>query len=410
MLSGRIGPAPMTQAPVVAAIDMGYGHLRPAAALADHLGTQVLEMDRPPLGHDRDRAFWNPVRSLYEPLTRLSQIPAIGLPLRPILNTITSIPPLWPSRDLSGPTQGTRMMKKAAEIGVGRKLAEHLRETSAPLLSTFYAAPILAELHGAERLHCVITDSDVNRIWAPPESKETRITYYAPTDPARRRIASYGVPLSRIRVTGFPLPGELVGPDRAALKRNFRARMERISRKGRPPLVVFAVGGAGAQVPLAKSVIRGLTKQILEGNLRLAMVAGRRADVAAALRSAFAAQDLTGHPGAELLYESDIYVYFRRFNELLARADVLWSKPSELTFFSALGLPFIAAPPVGAHETYNLRWATDRGAALPQHDPAVAGDWLLEWLEDGVLASAAEAGMCLPQMGLYEIVDQVENA
>ena len=47
---------------------------------------------------------------------------------------------------------------------------------------------------------------------------------------------------------------------------------------------------------------------------------------------------------------------------------------------------------------------------LPQHSPAVAGDWLLQWVEDGVLASAAEAGMCLPQMGLYEIADQVENA
>src|SRR5436190_8878124 len=240
----------MTRAPVIAAIDMGYGHLRPAAALADHLGTEVLEMDRTPLGLTRDRAFWKPVRNLYEPLTRLSQVPAVGLPLRTILNTITAIPPLWPSRDLSGPTQGTRWMRQAAKMGVGRKLAEHLRETSAALLSTFYAAPILAELHGAERLHCVVTDSDVNRVWAPPNSKDTRITYYAPTDAARRRIASYGVPASRIRVTGYPLPGELVGKDRAALKRNFRARMERIGRNGKAPLVVFAVGGAGAQVPL----------------------------------------------------------------------------------------------------------------------------------------------------------------
>src|SRR6266446_2495723 len=105
---------------VVAAIDMGYGHLRPAAALADHLGTEVLQMDQPPLGHARDRAFWNPVRTLYEPLTRLSQMPAIGLPLRTLLNTITAIPPLWPFRDLSGPSQGTRWMRKAAKIGVGR--------------------------------------------------------------------------------------------------------------------------------------------------------------------------------------------------------------------------------------------------------------------------------------------------
>ena len=399
----------MTGAPVVAAIDMGYGHLRPAAALADHLGTQVLEIDRPPLGHARDRAFWKPVRNLYEPLTRLSQLPGIGLPLRPLVNAITAIPPLWPARDLSGPTQGTRWMRKAADIGVGRRLAEHLRETSAPLLATFYAAPILAELHGAGRLHCVVTDSDVNRVWAPPDARSTNITYFAPTDAARRRMESYGVPRARVRVTGYPLPGELVGRDRSTLKRNFRARMERIGRPGKAPLIVFAVGGAGAQVPLAKNVIVGLKKRILEGALRLAVVAGRRPDVASALSSALSAHGLLGHPGAELLYDRDVFVYFRRFNDLLARADALWSKPSELVFFAALGLPFIAAPPVGAHEICNLRWATDRGAALPQHDPAVAGDWLLEWVEDGVLASAAEAGMCLPQTGLYEIADQVEN-
>jgi len=301
-------------------------------------------------------------------------------------------------------------MRKAAEIGVGKRLAEHLRETSAPLLATFYAAAILAEMHGAERLHCVITDSDVNRVWAPPDSRDTRITYYAPTDSARRRVASYGVPASRIRVTGYPLPGELVGRDRSALKRNFRARMERIGRNGKAPLVVFAVGGAGAQVPLAKTVIAGMKRQILDGSLRLALVAGRRPDVASALGAALSAQGLTGHAGAELLYEKDVFAYFRRFNELLARADVLWSKPSELTFFAALGLPFIAAPAVGAHEECNLRWATDRGAALPQHDPEVAGDWLLERAEDGVLAGAAEAGMCLLQMGLYDIADQLENA
>src|SRR5712671_5567368 len=214
---------------VVAAIDMGYGHLRPAAALADHLGTEVLQMDLPPLGHARDRAFWNPVRTLYEPLTRLSQMPGIGFPLRTLLNTITAIPPLWPFRDLSGPSQGTRWMRKAAKIGVGRKLAEHLRETSAPLLATFYAAPILAELHGAERLHCVVTDSDVNRVWAPPHPAQSRIRYYVPSEPARRRIESYGVSPDRIRLTGFPLPHDLVGGrDKSALKRNLAGRLGRI--------------------------------------------------------------------------------------------------------------------------------------------------------------------------------------
>ena len=401
--------APM-QTPVVAAIDMGYGHLRPAAALARHLGVRLLRMDAPPLGDARDREFWDRTRRLYEPLTRFSQLPGVGPPLRALLNAVTAIPSPWPSRDLSGPGPGTKWMLKAAREGVGQALARHLRETGAPLVATFYAAPILAELHGASGLHCLITDSDVNRVWAPPEPARSRIVYFAAADRARRRMESYGVPRSQIRVTGYPLPDSLVGSDRAALEANFRARMERLEGRRGPPLVVFAIGGAGAQVPLARSAIAGMRRQILDGSLRLALVAGVRAEVARSLRQALAAAGLDSHPGVEVLAESDVFAYFDAFNALLARADALWSKPSETTFFAGLGLPFIAAPPVGVHEEWNLRWAADRGAALAQHDPATAGEWLLEWLEDGVLAAAADAGMRhLPQMGLYEIGQELGN-
>ena len=67
---------------------------------------------------------------------------------------------------------------------------------------------------------------------------------------------------------------------------------------------------------------------------------------------------------------------------------------------------FATSPPVGVHESWNQRWATDNGAALPQHEPATAADWLTEWLEDGTLASAAWGGFnFLPKRGLYEILD-----
>ena len=392
---------------IVAAIDMGYGHLRPAAALADHLGTQVLQMDRPPLGNGRDFEFWERTRKLYEPLTRFSQLPGLGPWMRAVLNTITAIPSPWPARDLSGPTQGTRWMERAARDGVGEVLAQHLRKNGAPLLTTFYAAAILAELHGASRLHCLVTDSDVNRVWVPPDPRRSGIRYFVPSDRTRRRLLSYGVPRERIRVTGYPLPGELVGKDRAALERNFKARMERLSGRGEPPLIVFLVGGAGAQVPLAKKLIAGMAKQLREGSLRLSLVAGCRPEVAKALRDAVYAANVE----AEVVDDPDVFGYIKKLNDLLARADALWSKPSEMTFFAALGLPFISAPPVGVHERWNLRWGTDRGAALPQHDPAAAGEWLLEWLEDGVLVSAAQAGYSrLPSGGLYEIAEELEKA
>ncbi len=396
--------------PLVAAIDMGYGHLRPAAALAEYVGVDVLQMDRPPLGDQRDRAFWDRIRELYEPLTRASQLPGVGGPVRALLNTITAIPSPWPARDLSGPTQGTKWMLRAARDGVGERLANQVRETGAPLLTTFYAAAILAELHGARRLHCLVTDSDVNRVWAPPDANRSEIRYFAPTDRARRRLLSYGVRSSHVEVTGYPLPDALVGAAGEQTKNNYFSRLARLQGKGERPLIVFAVGGAGAQLPLARRIVRGMKRQVQGGALRLALVAGRRPEVARSLRAALRVSGLEGHPGIELLEDSDVFSYFRRFNELLSRADALWTKPSELTFFAALGLPLIVAPPVGVHEEWNLRWAAERGAALIQHDPDHAGEWLLEWIEDGVLAGAAHAGMTrLPQRGLYEIAERLQR-
>jgi UDP-N-acetylglucosamine:LPS N-acetylglucosamine transferase len=404
---------------VVAAIDMGYGHLRPAAALASYLSAEVLQMDHPPLGDEKDRRFWESTRDLYEPLTRLSQLPGVGGPMRALLNTITAIPTPWPVRDLSAPTQGTKWMLRAAREGVGRKLSEYLKESGLPLVTTFYAAAILAELHGASGLHCVITDSDVNRVWAPPDPAASRIVYFAPSERARRRMLTYGVRPERVVTTGYPLPDEL--GSEAAVKRNLAARLSRLRASGQvrreaeaelgplpearePPLVVFAIGGAGAQVPLAEKIVRGMREKIKKNFFRLALVAGRRPEVGQALREAVDKHGLD----VEVLEDANVFNYIRRFNELLARADALWSKPSEMTFFAALGLPFIAAPSVGVHESWNLRWASDFGAALAQHDPSVAGDWLAEWLEDGMLASAAWAGYTrLPRRGLYRIAEEV---
>ena len=363
---------------------------------------------------------------MYEPLTRWSQQGAIAAPLRALLERITAIPDVRDGAgELSGPTAGTRWMERAARRGAGRALAAHLRETEAPLLSTFYAGPILAELHGADRLHCVVTDADVNRIWAPPDPARSRIRYYVPAELTRRRLESYGVAPERIRVTGFPLPDELVGGrDLVALKRNLAGRLARLDpnalvggeadelgtapRDESAPLVTFAIGGAGAQVRIATRLVHALTGCIRSGKLRLALVAGRRPDVGRRLHREIAEAGLAENAGIELLQERDTLVYLRKFNALLARTDVLWTKPSELTFFAALGLPLVAAPPVGVHEQRNLRWASDLGAALPQGETGSAGEWLVRWIEDGTLARAAWNGYRrLPKLGLYEILDDL---
>jgi hypothetical protein len=132
--------------------------------------------------------------------------------------------------------------------------------------------------------------------------------------------------------------------------------------------------------------------------------------VEARFREAIHGARLEGHLGGalELLRAPSFPEYYSQFNALLARTDVLWTKPSELTFYAALGLPLISAPPVGVHERYNRRWAREGGAALKQRDARFASEWFFDWLSDGLLASAAWAGyMRLPKFGTYRILEAV---
>src|SRR5262249_15388325 len=103
--------------------------------------------------------------------------------------------------------------------------------------------------------------------------------------------------------------------------------------------------------------------------------------------------------------------YVRAFNAVLAETDVLWTKPSEMTFFGALGLAMVLSQPVGAHERYNRRWAIERGAALKQRDPRYCAERFAEWLSDGTLAAAAwSAFMSLPKFGTSRILEEMGYA
>ncbi len=422
--------------PVVVAVDMGYGHLRAATPIAEALGTVVLQVDRAPVVRPEEERLWARVRKGYELVSRLSQLPAIGRPLGRVLDAITDIPRLHPYRDLSAPTRGVHALERLVRRNLGEGLIARLRETGAPLLTTFYSPAIAADRAGIERVYCVATDSDLNRIWAPLEPARTRIRYLVPTRRAARRLVAYGVPEERITFTGFPLPDALVGgPTLPVLRRNLAARLVRLDpsgefrrsmpeelaaflgalpreEEGQPAQLTFAVGGAGAQAGMAEAFLPGLRRALETGALRLALVAGVRPEVEARFREAVrraGVEPLLGG-AVEILSAGSFPEYYARFNALLARTDVLWTKPSELTFYGALGLPLVLAPPVGVHERYNLRWAREGGAGLKQRDARFAAEWLSDWLADGLLAAAAWAGyMRLPKFGLQRILEVVSR-
>jgi len=430
-------PTAAPRPPLVTAVAMGYGHLRAAHALAEALGTTVLHADAPPLADVEEQRLWSAARRLYETTSRASQLPLAGPAVRRLLDAATRIPHLHPRRDLSPPDRPTRLLGRLIDRGLGAGLARELAGGERSLVTTYFATALAADEllppDDPTAIFCVATDTDLARAWVGRRPARSRVQYLLPSRRARRRLRAYSVPPENLHFTGYPLPGELLGgPHLEALRRNLGARLVRLDPRGRfredlgreveelfgplpaaagePPTIAFVVGGAGAQAATGKQLLRSLAGAIADRRLRLALVAGVRREVADSFERWIDESGLAASrgDGVEVLIADDHEDYFRRFNGLLATTDVLWTKPSELTFFGALGLPLVFTPPVGIQERYNRRWAFEHGAGIAQREPRFAGEWLGEWLVDGTLAAAAWNGFLrLPKLGLERIVAHV---
>ena len=72
------------------AIDMGYGHLRPAHALSQFLGgLPVLLADKEPLSNAAEQKTWHHARTVYEMLSRAGRLPLMGGVLGDVLEGMT---------------------------------------------------------------------------------------------------------------------------------------------------------------------------------------------------------------------------------------------------------------------------------------------------------------------------------
>jgi hypothetical protein len=277
----------------------------------------------------------------------------------------------------------------------------------------------------------VTCDADISRAWAPLDPKKSRIKYFAANGRVVERLKLYGVRKENIYLTGFPLPKQSVGgPEATVVKADLAARIcnldpngifikkywktlqddlgpERCEfKKKRPLTLTFCVGGAGAQQQIGADLMVGLRTQLLKGDLRLNLEAGTRTEVADFYRSE--AVKL----GLKRIFEKSLHIhayrerrqYFRTFTQTLRGTDILWTKPSELSFYAGLGLPIIMAPTVGSQEDFNRKWLMGVNAGTDQLDPKYAGEWLFDWINSGGLAKFAWNGYIeAPTHGAYRI-------
>ena len=429
----------------VVAVDMGYGHQRAAYPLKDIAtspesmgGDGVIINANKYAGIPKsDHRKWEGGRKIYEKISRLKHLPIVGNWIFGILDYIQRIEPFYPQRDLSKTTLQLEQIYKWIEKDWGKDLIDRLNKNRLPTINTFFTSAFFAEEHGYKGdIYTICTDTDISRAWAPLNPKKSRIKYLAPNRRVKERLQEYGIKEENIYVTGFPLPKENIGEDLKILKQSIGQRIVNLDLDGRyrekygktikdfigeqycdkncpvrhPLTITFAVGGAGAQREIGVEILKSLQKKIDKGEVILNLVAGVKNDVylyyQEHVRKLGLEKKNNGH--INIIYADDKMEYFSRFNKILLTTDVLWTKPSELSFYAGLGIPVIMAPPIGSQEIFNKAWLTSIGAGVDQQNPKFTNEWLEDWLQSGWLAEAAMEGFLdAPRNGAYHIEEIV---
>lgn len=412
----------------IVSVDMGYGHLRAAYPFRDIAFERIITANTDACVSPKERVLWARLQTFYEGISRAQNIPIIGPWIWRAYDRLQAIRPHYPFRDLSKPSIGSTRLHSLIRRGFGASVVTCTREREdLPFLSTFYAMALAADYAGRRDVFCVITDSDINRVWVANDSRKSRVNYLAPTALSRVRLLEYGVADERIFVTGFPLPEENVATAREDLVRRleildgkgtFRARFwaalgqtapattSKSDRTDRALSITFAVGGAGAQAGTTRDILESLAGSLKERCMRLNLVAGVRQDVRDYFMAIIREHGLEAELGksVRVIFTATKDEYFPTFNALMRETDVLWTKPSELCFYAGLGIPIVMSPPLGAHEERNQTALMRAGAGYRQEDPRAAVEWLSDWTQNGSLASAAFNGyLHVPNRGTENI-------
>jgi len=393
-------------------VSMGYGHQRTAYPLRnlafDKKIIHANDYDGIP---EKDKKTWETAKRGYEFISAFRRTPLIGKPAFSLFDRIQRILSFYPKRDLSKPNlQLKQNIRQIIKNGWGKHLIQKLSEEPLPMINTFFTSAFMAEVFKYPgQIYCVVCDTDASRTWAPLESKKSKIKYFAPTKRVAERLKLYGVKPKNIFLTGYPLPQENIGSEKMeVLKADLKQRLVnldpkknyfekykelidlklgKLPKKSNHPLtIMFAVGGAGAQKAIGVKIVKNLAKKIRAGEVKVILVAGIRQKV----KEYFV--ENTKRLPVEIIFDKNIENYFKKFNRAMRKTDILWTKPSELSFYSALGLPIIIAPPIGSQEDFNQRWLLRGGYGNNQRNIKYINQWLFDWLNMGFLAESAMQG------------------
>ncbi|MFA5714829.1 MAG: hypothetical protein WC998_03755 [Candidatus Paceibacterota bacterium] len=421
----------------VVSINMGYGHQRTAYPLKSFAeeGRIICANDYPGIPA-RDKKLWESSRVFYEFISRFKKFPVLGGIAFSLFDATQKIKDFYPKKISYETTFTQERICSLFDKNWGRDLSERLTSKKIPLVSTFYTPAFMLEhFKYPSDIFCVVCDADISRSWAPPCGDDSKVKYFTPNERTGQRLNLYGVKKENIIFTGYPLPMENIGgKEMEILLGDMKNRMVNLDQSGKyrekhgfiirnklgklplksdhPLTIMFAVGGAGAQKEMGIELVRRLKKIIYEKRLKIILVAGTKEKI----KNYFEREVRNGglgellNNGIEIVFGSDFETYYNKFNLALRKTDILWTKPSELSFYSALGLPIIIAPTIGSQEEFNKVWLLKSGFGVEQRDIEHVKEWLYDWLEAGYFADMAMEGLISGEkMGTLKIKEQIQK-
>jgi len=427
----------------VISVDMGYGHQRAAYPLKDIAYERIITANKDSCVSENDRRIWEEMRIFYEGVSRFKNIPLVGKFTFDVYDQLQKISPLFPFRDQSKSNFSTMRLKRLIANGFGKSIVDYTSKEDIPIIAT-HLIPALSFDYNNRQVYCIITDTDINRAWVSNNPKESKITYFAPCKQAVLRLKQYGVPDERTIETGFPLPKENIGYNDEILKKDMMPRLVNLDPAGvffdkykgmlidklglsskqkfdaaslakfktHKFTITYAIGGAGAQKEIAIDIVKSLREKISSDEIIINIIVGVKLELKVYIEQYLGELGLIGYIGKNIniIFAFDKKTLFSTTNKILRVTDILWTKPSEMSFYTALGIPIIIAPPIGAHENYNREWLEHIGSGFVQEDPQFAKDWLYYWLQDGRLADAAIQGFIdAPRRGTYNIEEYLSK-
>lgn len=218
----------------VVSADMGYGHQRAVYPLKDIAENGIITVGSTEAASKSEKKLWKRLIRGYEFFSRAKSIPVIGGPIFSLLDSLMRIPSFYPMRNLSNSTFQVNLLESTIHKGLCKGMLEKIEAKELPIITSFYASAIAADMKSSKRVYCIICDTDINRAWVAKQPWESRIEYFAPCGKAAQRLKAYGVSEEKIHLTGFPFSKELLGDDQlSTLKKDLGQRLYYLDPSGK---------------------------------------------------------------------------------------------------------------------------------------------------------------------------------